>query len=85
MADAAWVYLVEHDCAFKIGMTTDTVVWKNGKTDFVQNGDRRAIFPSRTAAAKQADFLRAGISDEVQSINVLRCPPYRADRGGNDA
>jgi uncharacterized protein YpmB len=64
------------------------VVFKNGDVDYVCTGTNKAqlaVYRTRQKAQEAADFLRQGISDEVQSINVLRCPPYQADRGGNDA
>lgn len=60
------------------------VVKKNGKVDFVFQGDKLAVFRTRKKAEEQAEFLRMGVGDEYQSISVLRCPPYQADRGGND-
>jgi hypothetical protein len=43
-----------------------------------------AVFRTRKQAQEEADFLKMGIEEETQSINVVRCPPYSADRGGND-
>jgi hypothetical protein len=63
------------------------VVWKNGKVEDVMLGCRKkapAVFRTRKQAQEEADFLKMGIEEETQSINVVRCPPYSADRGGND-
>ena len=62
------------------------VIWKNGEQEYVQAGvkpGQDAIFTSHRAAQEQADFLKIGISDEVQSVNVVR-GPFQADRSGQE-
>jgi len=61
------------------------VIWNNGKEELVQLGCRNsqpAIFPSKRRAQEQADFLKMGISDEVQSINVVK---YKAPKPARKA
>ena len=45
----------------------------DGESDFVCHGitDRVALFKSRADAQQQADFLKMGVDDEYQSINVV--------------
>ena len=61
------------------------VVDKKGRVYYVRHGDKLVVFRTREKAQEQAEFLREGVGDEYQSISVLRCPPYQADRGGTDA
>jgi hypothetical protein len=51
------------------------VIWLDGDQEYLKDGKRPdgavATF-SREAADRQRDFMLAGMSDEVQSINVVR-------------
>ncbi|HKV10727.1 MAG TPA: hypothetical protein VJ725_21480 [Thermoanaerobaculia bacterium] len=62
------------------------VVWRNGEEEFLCRGicanGPIARFPSREAADAQRAFLLEGMSDEVQSINVVPLEegvPHAAD------
>lgn len=54
------------------------VVHKDGEQGYLIRGlcsrGPIALFPSREAAEEQRQFLLEGISDEVQSINVVPAP-----------
>lgn len=53
------------------------VIWLDGEEEFVREGcagGRVAVFASKRKATTQADFLREGMEDEVQSINVVQYP-----------
>ncbi len=47
------------------------VVWKDGSTELVAQGAVDAIFRTRKKATELRDFMLIGMSDEVQSINVI--------------
>jgi hypothetical protein len=53
--------------AFKV-----LVVWNDGDEEYLAQGARDAIFTSRHKAEEQAKFMRMGMSDECQSISVVR-------------
>lgn len=48
------------------------VVWKNGEEEFVAQGDVDALFTSREKAEETAELAKMGMSDQVQSISVVR-------------
>lgn len=50
------------------------VVWLDGEEEFLKEGSRVARFANRKRAEEQRDFMKAGMSDEVQSINVVHYP-----------
>jgi hypothetical protein len=47
------------------------VVWKNGESEWLKEGDRRAVFQNYREAKKQRDFMMIGMEDEVQGINTV--------------
>lgn len=47
------------------------VVWENGETEYLKEGDKLAIFYSKTKAEQTRDFMLQGMEEEVQSINVV--------------
>jgi len=51
------------------------VIWKDGEEEYLREGSRVAVFSARSRAEDQADFMRMGMEDEVQSINVVKAPP----------
>ena len=54
------------------------VIWHNGDEELVHLGcrhSRPAIFPTKRQAQDQADFLKIGIGEDVQSINVVKYKP----------
>jgi len=56
------------------------VVWNNGDTEYLNRGigDSIALFPSKQKATKYAEFMKMGMDEDVQSINVVRFPARRA-------
>lgn len=48
------------------------VVWKNGDVEYVAQGNDDAIFTSREKAEETAELAKMGMSDQVQSIIVVR-------------
>jgi hypothetical protein len=50
------------------------VVWLDGVEEYVKQGSDVAIFHSKRAADEQAEFMRMGMEDECQSINVVQYP-----------
>ena len=50
------------------------VIWPDGQESYVRKGltNEIAVFQSKQKAKKQAEFMEMGMSDEVQSINVVR-------------
>lgn len=44
------------------------VVWKNGETEYLKEGDKLAIFYSKLRAEQTRDFMLQGMEEEV-SIN----------------
>jgi len=52
------------------------VVQNNGDEDFLCDGlgSRPTRFPSYAAAYRQVDFMKIGMADEVQSINIVKYP-----------
>jgi hypothetical protein len=53
------------------------VIDLDGDEEYLCNGlgDIPARFPSRAAAQRQVDFMKIGMEDEVQSINIVSYPP----------
>jgi hypothetical protein len=51
------------------------VVGKNGEEEYLREGlgDSTARFRSRSEATKLMQFMKIGMEDEYQSINVVRC------------
>ena len=52
------------------------VIWKNGDEEYLHEGlsSRTARFASRSDAIEQTKFMKMGMEDEVQSINVVPYP-----------
>jgi hypothetical protein len=52
------------------------VVWNDGEEEYLHEGlgTQAARFSSRIEAQRQADFMKIGMSDETQSISVVRFP-----------
>lgn len=49
------------------------VIWKDGEEEYLANSlGKPAVFMNKTRATEQRDFLFEGISDEVQSVNVVK-------------
>lgn len=50
------------------------VVWKNGDEEYLQQGNRDAIFTSKKAAEDQAEFMRMGVegTDSIKVVNDRR-------------
>lgn len=60
------------------------VIYDSGDEEFLCEGfsDRPARFHSLNAAKKQRDFMKMGMDDECQSINVVPYPqasPHPSD------
>lgn len=53
------------------------VVWLDGVEEYLKEGCSIARFTNRKRAEEQCDFMKEGMEDEVQSINVV---PYPAQR-----
>lgn len=49
------------------------VIWDDGDEDYVMQGERVAAF-GKLQAKEQVEFLRVGMEDECQSINIVRYP-----------
>lgn len=49
------------------------VIWLNGHEDYVMEGDRVATY-SKFQARQQVEFLKIGMMDEAQSINLVPAP-----------
>lgn len=58
------------------------VVWKDGEEEYVKQGlsNRVAVFPSRRRAQEMRDFMLEGMSDEVQSINIVEPATMTPDK-----
>lgn len=61
------------------------VVEPGGETHYLHDGcdgnsGRVSIFRSKQKAKDQAEFLRDGLGDEVQSVNVVTYPSKISDR-----
>lgn len=50
------------------------VVWLDGQEEYLKEGDRIALFLSTHRATEMKRFMLEGMSDEVQSINVVPFP-----------
>jgi len=52
------------------------VVWNDGDEEYLKDGmsTKPARFTSRQQAKEQADFMKMGMDDECQSINVVPYP-----------
>ncbi len=52
------------------------VVWADGVEEYVRQGTRTAVFPSRAHAKEQADFMKIGMEGDpdVESISVVFAP-----------
>ena len=64
------------------------VIWKTGEEEYLHQGlgSKTARFVSRAAAQRQADFMKMGMEEEVQSINVVQLPPLPiAKRKGKES
>lgn len=48
------------------------VVWKNGSQEYLKEGDHIASFGSMEKADSVKEFMLEGISEDVQSINVVQ-------------
>ena len=49
------------------------VVWNDGESECLKEGDHTAVFNTREKAEEQVAFMRMGMEGEVQSINVVPC------------
>lgn len=49
------------------------VIWQNGREDYVMAGDHVATY-SKFQAKDQVEFLKVGMDEDVQSINVVPAP-----------
>lgn len=47
------------------------VVWKDGSSEWLKEGSRRAVFHGCKAATQQRDFMLIGMEGDVQGINVV--------------
>jgi urease gamma subunit len=47
------------------------VIWNDSTMEYLKDGRKVAMFSSRQRAEAQRDFMLEGMSDEVQSINVV--------------
>lgn len=54
------------------------VIWDDGEDEYLKQGSRVAVFPSRERAQEMRDFMMEGMSDECQSINVVPAPKSRS-------
>lgn len=52
------------------------VIWKDGEEEYLHEGlgTTTARFRSRNDAIEQTKFMKMGMDDEVQSINVVPYP-----------
>lgn len=52
------------------------VTWLDGEEEYLHEGmgDKTARFTTKLAAKEQRDFMMIGMSDEVESIEIVRSP-----------
>jgi hypothetical protein len=50
------------------------VVWLDGEEEYLAQGSHITRFANRERAEDLRDFLKEGMEDEVQSINVVHFP-----------
>lgn len=52
------------------------VIWFEGDEEYLKegDGDKTASFPNRERAENMKSFMLEGISDQVQSVNVVPFP-----------
>lgn len=50
------------------------VVWKDGEQEYLKEGNVLVKFSSKSRASEQVEFMRMGMEDEVQSINIVSAP-----------
>lgn len=50
------------------------VIWLEGDEEYLKEGRKTAQFANRERAEKMKSFMLEGMSDEVQSINVVPFP-----------
>jgi hypothetical protein len=56
------------------------VIWLDGEEEYLKEGSNVARFANRERAEAQRDFMKEGMEDEVQSINVVPYPAQREAR-----
>lgn len=57
------------------------VIWKGGEREYLKEGEQGgepARFANRKSAKEMRDFMLVGMSEDVQSVNVV---PYPAPQG----
>lgn len=50
------------------------VIWLEGDEEYLKEGGRRRSFANRERAEEMRSFMLEGMSEEVQSINVVPLP-----------
>lgn len=50
------------------------VIWLEGDEEYLEEGDKTASFTNRERAEEMKSFMLEGMSEEVQSINVVSLP-----------
>lgn len=57
------------------------VVWLDGEEEYLKEGAEPASFVNRARAEEMKSFMLEGMSDEVQSINVVPYPHRTTNSG----
>lgn len=59
------------------------VTWLDGTEEYLKAGYKAALFVNAVQAEQMKSFMLEGISDEVQSINVVPYPSEASENSDN--